>query len=84
MTHAVLFEFFFVVNARTDYLSILRGVSRNNTTRAVTLSEFLLSDSKTLCYLIDSLFVRIELNFLSLCIPFGPTFYLLGLFVNVH
>ena len=84
MTHAVLFEFFFVVNARADYLSIFLGVSRNNATRAVTLSEFLLPGSETLCDLINSLFVRIELHSSFLCIPSGPTFYLLGLFVNVH
>lgn len=60
MTHAVFFEFFFVVNAGTDYLSILLGVSRNNATRAVTLSELLLPGSETLCDLINSLFVRIE------------------------
>jgi hypothetical protein len=54
MTHAVLFELFFVVNARTDYLSILIGVSRNNATRAVTLSELFLPEGKTFGYLIDS------------------------------
>jgi hypothetical protein len=84
MTHAVLFEFFFLVSARTDYLSILLGVSRYDATRAVTLSELLLSDSETLRNLIDSLFVRIELNSLFLCIPFGPVLYLFGLFVDVH
>jgi len=84
MTHAVLFKFFFLVNARTDYLSILLGVSRNNATRAVTLSELLLPCSETLCDLIDSLFVRIELYPSFLCIPFGPILYLAGLFVNVH
>src|SRR5271157_933210 len=84
MTHAELFEFFLAVNARTDYLSILIGVSRNNATRAVTLSEFLLPRSETLCDLIDSLFVRIELYPSFLGILFGPILYLLGLFVNVH
>jgi|GEM_PF-1782714 hypothetical protein len=84
MTHAVLFELFFVVNARTDYLSILIGVSRNNATRAVTLSELFLPGSETLCDLIDSLFVRIELNSSSLGMLSGPTLNLIGLFVNVH
>ena len=84
MTHAELFEFFLVVNARTDYLSILIGVSRNNATRAVTLSEFLLPRSETLCDLIYSLFVRIELYPSFLGILFGPILYLLGLFFNVH
>jgi len=84
MTHAVLFEFFFVVNARTNYLSVLIWVSRNNATRAVTLSEFLLPGCKTLCDVIDSLFVRIELNSSSFGMLSGPTLYLLGLFVNVH
>jgi len=43
-----------VVNARTDYLSILIGVSRNNATLAVTLSELFLPEGKTFGYLIDS------------------------------
>jgi len=84
MTRAVLFQFFLAVNARTNYLSILLGVSRNDATRAVTLSELLLPDSETLCDLIDSLFVRIEVNSLFVCVPLGPILYLLGLFVNVH
>ena len=84
MTHAVLFKFFFLVNARTDYLSILLGVSRNNATRAVTLSELLLPCSETLCDLIDSLFVWIELDSLFVCVPLGPILYLLRPFVNVH
>ena len=84
MTHAVFFELFFVVNARANYLSVFLGVSCNNATRTVTLSELLLPDSKALYDLIDSLFVGIELNSLLLCIPFGPILYLLSLFVDVH
>jgi len=84
MTHAVRFELFFVIHARTNYLSILLGVPGHNATRAITLSELLLSDGKSLCDLVDSFFVGIELDSLLLCISLGPIFYLFGLFVNVH
>src|SRR5450756_2488498 len=84
MTHPVLSDLGFVVNARTYYLSILLCVSRNDATRTVTLSKLLLSDSEALCDIINPFLVRIELEPFFFCVSLGPVFYLLCLFINVH
>src|SRR5665647_2123877 len=62
MTHPVLSDLGFVVNARTYYLSVLLCVSRNDATRTVTLSKLLLSDSEALCDIINPFLVWIELE----------------------
>lgn len=84
MTHAVLFELFFVVNARANYLSVFLYVFRNDATRTVTLSELLLPDSKALCDLINPFFIGIKLDSFFFCVSLSPVFYLFGLFVDVH
>src|SRR5665647_2775956 len=84
MTHPVLSDLVFVVNARTYYLSGLRCISRNDATRTVTLSKLLLSDSKALCDIIIPFLVWIELAPFFFCVSPGPVFYLLCLFINVH
>src|SRR5665647_3917658 len=77
MTHPVLSDLGFVVNARTYYLSVLLCISRNDATRTVTLSKLLLSDSKALCDIINPFLVWIELEPFFFCVSPGPVFYLL-------
>src|SRR5450759_5109062 len=84
MTHPVLSDLGFVVNARTYYLSVLLCISRNDATRTVTLSKLLLSDSKALCDFINPFLVCIELEPFFFCVSPSPVFYLLCLFINVH
>src|SRR5450756_2302818 len=75
MTHPVLSDLGFVVNARTYYLSVLLCVSRNDATRTVTLSKLLLSDSEALCDIINPFLVWIELEPFFFCVSSGPVFY---------
>jgi hypothetical protein len=48
MTHPVLSDLFFVINARADYLSVLFCVSGDDTTWTVSLTELILPDGKAL------------------------------------
>jgi hypothetical protein len=84
MTHPVLSDLFFVINARANYFSVLFCVSGDDATRTVSLAELLLPDGKALYDLVNPFLVWINLESFLFCVSLGPVFYLLCLFVDVH